>query len=269
MLRVVWILCLAALALAPLPATTANRGPVQKAPVTKVPVKKRAVVRKTSRTMIRWRSRNPCRYFRGFGRYVSPYSFETPEAILKPDLKELPPLAPPVQALRENELTDSFRYKRCDGVVHHAIDIFRPAGTEVLASVDGVVEKLYDSVPGGITLYLRDDANRFRFYYAHLGRYAQGVAEGVRVRRGDLLGYLGKTGNAKYTSAHLHLQVMRTHESGDWWKDSGLLNPHPILLDLVRRGVEHGLRVLPPLAEAPEPARLDFAIPLAPPPDLP
>lgn len=80
-----------------------------------------------------------------------------------------------------------------------------------------------------------DHAGRYRFYYAHLDRYADGIREGLPVRRGDLLGYLGNSGNARWTRPHLHFQVLLTEPTGAWWKDGGTLNPYPILMALVRR----------------------------------
>lgn len=163
------------------------------------------------------------------------YSFETPRVIQAPNLAELPEMAPPVDNLKARELGDMFSWRRFGAVRHNAIDIFRPKGQPLRAVVDGVIEKLYESVVGGTTLYLVDRDGRYRFYYAHLDRYATGIQEGKPVRRGDLIGYLGNSGNARWTRPHLHFQVMLTEPTGAWWKDGGTLNPYPILMDVVRR----------------------------------
>lgn len=163
------------------------------------------------------------------------YSFETPRVIDSPNLAELPEMVPPLEKLTTRELGDMFAWRRFGTVRHNAIDIFRPKGQPVLAVVDGVVEKLYESILGGTTLYLVDSGGRFRFYYAHLDRYAAGIREGLAVRRGELIGYLGGSGNARWTRPHLHFQVMYTEPTGTWWKDGGTLNPYPILMHVVRR----------------------------------
>lgn len=155
--------------------------------------------------------------------------------VSSPNLDLLPDMAPPLENLGLHELGDSFAAMRMGRLRHNAIDIMRPLGDPLLAVVDGVVEKLHNSRLGGITLYLVDKEKRFRFYYAHLERYADGIEEGLEVRMGDVLGFVGKTGNAKYTDPHLHFQVMTTEATGSWWKASEVLNPYPILRDLVKR----------------------------------
>ena len=155
--------------------------------------------------------------------------------VSSPNLDILPDMVPPLENLGLHELGDSFSALRMGRLRHNAIDIMRPLGDPLVAVVDGVVEKLYNSRLGGITLYLVDKEKRFRFYYAHLERYADGIEEGLEVRMGDVLGFVGKTGNAKYTDPHLHFQVMTTEATGSWWKASEVLNPYPILRDLVHR----------------------------------
>ena len=82
------------------------------------------------------------------------------------------------------------------GHPHHAIDILAPRGTPVLAAVDGTIRKLFDSRAGGLTIYEFDAPTERSYYYAHLDSYADDVAEGMRVRQGDVIGYVGTTGNA-------------------------------------------------------------------------
>jgi murein DD-endopeptidase MepM/ murein hydrolase activator NlpD len=167
-----------------------------------------------------------------------------------PDPALLPDMVPPLDNLELRELGDSFAALRMGRLRHNAIDIMRPLGDPLVAVVDGMVEKLHNSRLGGISLYLLDSEKRYRFYYAHLDRYAEGIVEGRQVRKGDLLGYVGKTGNARWTAPHLHFQVMTTEPTGSWWKAAQVLNPYPILRDLVQRQLAGIPRpfVGPPLA---------------------
>ena len=155
--------------------------------------------------------------------------------VSSPSLDGMPEMVPPLENLGLHELGDSFAAMRMGRLRHNAIDIMRPLGDPLIAVVDGVVEKLYNSRLGGITLYLLDKDKRFRFYYAHLDRYAEGIEEGMEIQKGDVLGYVGKTGNARWTDPHLHFQVMTTEATGSWWKAAAVLNPYPILRDVVKR----------------------------------
>ena len=77
--------------------------------------------------------------------------------------------------------------------------------------------KIFTSQPGGLTLYEFDLERRFAYYYAHLDRYADGLAEGMALHRGQILGYVGTTGNAPTNVPHLHFAVFRLwarHTSG-------------------------------------------------------
>jgi hypothetical protein len=87
---------------------------------------------------------------------------------------------------------------------HHGIDIFAPRGTPVLAVADGVVR--VDETPvGGRVIWLRDERARRNLYYAHLHDWA--VEPGTAVRAGDVIGYVGNTGNARSTPPHLHFGI--------------------------------------------------------------
>ena len=74
----------------------------------------------------------------------------------------------------------------------------------MLAVDDGRIAKLFTSMPGGLTIYQFDPAGELAYYYAHLDRYAEGLREGSAVTRGDLIGYVGSTGNAASDAPHLH-----------------------------------------------------------------
>jgi len=150
-------------------------------------------------------------------------------------------LAIPVEGVLPEALRDSFAEGRA-GHLHEAIDIAAPRGTRVFASDDGTVVKLFRSVPGGLTIYQFDPSRRLAYYYAHLERYAEGIAEGKAVRRCDLLGYVGTTGNAAPDAPHLHFAVFRLGPERRWWQGTAL-NPYPAL-----RRAEAGAGPAPPCA---------------------
>lgn len=137
------------------------------------------------------------------------------------------PILIPVAGVQANQLKSTFNEGRV-GHLHHAIDILAPRGTPVLAAVDGVVRKLFVSGAGGITLYEYDLAGERSYYYAHLDGYAAGIREGLAVRRGDVLGYVGTTGNAPETTPHLHFAIDVLPPTKEWWKGEPI-DPYPIL----------------------------------------
>jgi murein DD-endopeptidase MepM/ murein hydrolase activator NlpD len=102
---------------------------------------------------------------------------------------------------------------------HEGTDVFAPAGIELVAVEDGVVTRTTDNTLGGISVYLAGESG-IEYYYAHLSGYAPGVMGGIAVKRGDVLGYMGNTGNASGGAAHLHFEV---HVGGR------PVNPYPIL----------------------------------------
>ncbi len=143
----------------------------------------------------------------------------------RPSPPAVPLLQVPVAGVSRAQLRDSFDERRGGGR-HEAIDIAAPAGTPVHAVDDGTVVKLFTSVRGGFTIYQFDPSRRFSYYYAHLERYAAGVREGMAVRRGDLIGYVGSTGNAARNAPHLHFAVFRLGPERQWWKGEAV-NPYP------------------------------------------
>lgn len=134
----------------------------------------------------------------------------------------------PVQGVTPEALADTFRAARSAGRRHDAIDILAPAGTPVLAVEDGRIAKLFLSQPGGITIYQFDPSGRYSYYYAHLQGYAPGLREGQQVRRGQVIGYVGSTGNARGGAPHLHFAIARLPPDRAWWKGDAL-NPYPVL----------------------------------------
>lgn len=134
----------------------------------------------------------------------------------------------PVQGVLPSQLRDTFTDARSEGRVHDAIDIMADAGTPVLAVADGTVEKLFDSTRGGLTIYQFESSGRWCYYYAHLQRYADGLAEKQVIKRGEVIGYVGSTGNASADAPHLHFEIHVLGQEKQWWKGESI-NPYPLL----------------------------------------
>lgn len=132
----------------------------------------------------------------------------------------------PVQGFDRRQLRDDFAEQR-GGRVHEAIDLPAPRGTPVLAVDDGVVQKLFTSAAGGLTVYEFDRDGTYSYYYAHLDRYAEGLHEGQEVQRGDRLGYVGTTGNAPPGTPHLHFTIFKLGPARHWWEGTPI-NPYPL-----------------------------------------
>ena len=137
-------------------------------------------------------------------------------------------LAMPLPGLQPGQLTDTFAEARGSDRRHDALDIMAPAGTPVLAVADGHVEKLFTSVQGGLTLYQFEPSGRYAYYYAHLQGYAPGIVEGRTLKRGDVIGQVGSTGNANPDGPHLHFAVFVLGPEKQWWKGTAI-NPYPLL----------------------------------------
>lgn len=141
----------------------------------------------------------------------------------------LPRLIVPVAGVKPSALTDDWGDPRQDGRrLHHGTDILAPEGTPVIAAADGVIEKLFESVKGGTTLYERSMNGQWQYYYAHLSGYAPGVHEGQRVRAGQMIGYVGDTGDAPPGVYHLHFGLSFMRPGDGWWQGQAV-NPYPLL----------------------------------------
>lgn len=138
------------------------------------------------------------------------------------------PLQLPVEGVKPSELRDTFAESRGSSRPHEAIDIMAPRRTPVVAAQDGRVAKLFTSKAGGLTIYQFDPSGTFCFYYAHLDSYADGLREGQTVHRGDVIGYVGSTGNAAADAPHLHFAIFRLTSERQWWKGEPI-NPYPVL----------------------------------------
>ena len=125
------------------------------------------------------------------------------------------PLMVPVEGVEPSQLTDTFHEARSGGRIHMATDIMAMRGTPVLAAANGRIIKLANGGAGGITIYIADASGRYVHYYAHLMGYAPNVIAGLAVREGDVIGFVGTTGNAPPNAPHLHFQVMRS--DANYW----------------------------------------------------
>jgi len=138
-------------------------------------------------------------------------------------------LALPVVGVKPTDLVDTYDAARGSGRRHDAIDIMAPEGTPVIAAADGTIEKLFFSHGGGgITIYERSTDPKWMYYYAHLSAYAPGLAEGQQVKRGQVIGRVGHTGDASASGPHLHFAINSMAPGERWWQGTPI-NPYPLL----------------------------------------
>lgn len=130
----------------------------------------------------------------------------------------------PVAGVAAKDLVDSFDDKRGSERHHNALDIMASRNTPVLAAVSGSVIKIHSSVPGGLTVYLSDPTSRFVMMYGHLDSFRPGLKDGDKVTRGEIIGFVGSTGNANPLAPHLHFQITRNDNMKEWWKGTPI-NP--------------------------------------------
>ena len=135
----------------------------------------------------------------------------------------------PVEGVDRKDLRNTFADAR-GSRTHEALDILAPRGTKVRAVEDGRVQKLFTSKAGGLTIYEFDPTQTFAYYYAHLDRYEDGLREGQMVKRGDVIGYVGSTGNASPDAPHLHFAIVRLGPEKQWWKGEPI-NPFLVLTE--------------------------------------
>jgi murein DD-endopeptidase MepM/ murein hydrolase activator NlpD len=122
--------------------------------------------------------------------------------------------------------TNSFGAPRADTGWHHGEDIFAPLGAPILAVASGIVYSVGWNDIGGLRLWLQDLAGN-EFYYAHLSAYSPLAVNGTQVRAGDVLGFVGNTGDAEGTPYHLHFEI---HPASLMYKGyDGAVAPYPYL----------------------------------------
>ena len=139
----------------------------------------------------------------------------------------------PMANLKRADIHDTFAQAReGGGRRHEATDIMAPKGTPVVAVDTGVVAKLFTSKPGGLTVYQFDPSQKYAYYYAHLDRYAEGLREGMLLKKGDRVGYVGVTGNSDPNAPHLHFAIFELGPEKHWWEGKPI-NPYPMLIQAV------------------------------------
>ena len=144
----------------------------------------------------------------------------------------------PVPGVKASELRDTFNELRGGGTrKHEALDIMAPRGTPVLSASAGRILKLHNSVDGGLMVYAADASNRFVLLYGHLDHYADGMREGLPLRQGDVIGYVGTTGNAAEDAPHLHFAIAHPRDVKLWWTGQAI-DPRPLLQQAASGGSE-------------------------------
>lgn len=137
----------------------------------------------------------------------------------------------PIAGVKAAQIQDTFNNARPGGKRHEATDIMEPRGTPVHAIQDGVIQKLFLSRFGGNTIYEFDPQGTYCFYYAHLDHYAPALHEGMAVKKGDVIGFVGSTGDASPNAPHLHFAIFKLGPEKQWWKGTAI-DPYPILTKL-------------------------------------
>ena len=105
---------------------------------------------------------------------------------------------------------------------HEAVDLLAPRNTPVRAVEDGKIAKLFVSKAGGNTIYQFDPSEQFCYYYAHLDRYASGLHDGQLVAKGEVIGYVGTSGNAPPNTPHLHFAIFKLDDDKRWWHGTAI-----------------------------------------------
>jgi len=134
----------------------------------------------------------------------------------------------PVVGVRPEQLRDTYNESRAEGRAHNALDIMASCGTPVVATAEGRIVKLFTSERGGTTIYQMGVDGRTIYYYAHLARYADDLAEGRIARQGQAIGYAGDTGNAGVGNCHLHFAIWAVADPKRYW-DGENINPYLLL----------------------------------------
>ena len=135
----------------------------------------------------------------------------------------------PLSGIDHRAMANSFRDPRPGGRTHEGVDILAPRNTPIRAVEDGVIAKLWNSHDGGTTIYQFDPTGAYVYYYAHLESYASGLKEGEHVKEGQVIGYVGTSGNAPKNTPHLHFAIYKVSEPGHWYHGIPI-DPYPILL---------------------------------------
>ena len=138
-------------------------------------------------------------------------------------------IAMPLDGVDPATLRSNFDERRGGGTrQHQALDIMAARRTPVKSAAKGRVLKLFTSAAGGLMIYAADSSERFILMYAHLDGYASGLRDGAPIARGQVIGYVGSTGNATASAPHLHFAVARSADVKRWSKGKPI-DPVPVL----------------------------------------
>jgi murein DD-endopeptidase MepM/ murein hydrolase activator NlpD len=127
----------------------------------------------------------------------------------------------PIDDVNVESFKGGFAERRGDRP-HDAVDMLAPRNTPVHAVEAGSIAKLFVSKQGGNTIYQFDPTGHLCYYYAHLERYAPGLHEDDVVQQGQVIGYVGTSGNAPANTPHLHFAVFEVGDDHKWWKGRAL-----------------------------------------------
>src|SRR5262249_55887311 len=105
---------------------------------------------------------------------------------------------------------------------HEAVDILSPRNTPVHAVENGTIARIFESKAGGHTVYQFNPDGTRVYYYAHLERYANGLHEGQPILQGEVLGYVGTSGNAPPNTPHLHFAIFQLGADKRWWQGTAI-----------------------------------------------
>ena len=145
--------------------------------------------------------------------FPAPFEYAEDQVVLKQRH-----LAFPLKAIPRDSMKDTFRDVRGGGRLHEGVDILAPRNTPIVAIEDGRIARLWTSKYGGLTIYQFDPTNSYVYYYAHLEKYAAGIKEGQIVQKGQVIGYVGTSGNAPPNTPHLHFAIYKAQQPGRWWQ---------------------------------------------------
>jgi murein DD-endopeptidase MepM/ murein hydrolase activator NlpD len=136
----------------------------------------------------------------------------------------------PIDGADVESLKGGFAETRGGDRPHEAVDMLAPRNTPIHAVERGRIAKLFTSKAGGLTIYQFDPTERWCYYYAHLERYADGLKEGLVVAQGDVIGYVGTSGNAPPNTPHLHFAVFELNADKHWWQGKPV-DPYRVFKD--------------------------------------
>ena len=143
-------------------------------------------------------------------------------------------IAMPLDGVDPATLRSNFDERRGGGTrQHQALDMMAARRTPIKSAAKGRVLKLFSSAAGGLMIYAADSSERFILMYAHLDDYAAGLRDGAPLARGEVIGYVGSTGNAIASAPHLHFAIARSADVRRWSKGKPI-DPVPVLQAAVR-----------------------------------